>query len=246
MNIIILLRLLFAHVLSDFFFQSDRICNGKQSNTKKKYLYQLLHSSIHALMAYLLVADWTDWIIPVFIFISHLLMDYIKVEYMKKNTASFFIDQLVHIAVIVILWLSLFNYDGVLCQEFFETKWNSSTIWVTLIAYLLALKPASVFLNLFIKKWTPSATVEKSLPNAGKWIGYFERVLIITFILTGNAEGIGFLLAAKSIFRFGELNKAQEIKTTEYVLIGTFASFTIAILIGFSVLQIMKIITTII
>ena len=51
---------------------------------------------------------------------------------------------------------------------------------------------------------------------------------------------IGFLLAAKSIFRFGELSKAQEIKTTEYVLIGTLASFTIAILIGFTVLQIIK------
>lgn len=39
-------------------------------------------------------------------------------------------------------------------------------------------------------------------------------------------------LAAKSIFRFGELSKSKEIKTTEYVLIGTLASFTIAILTG--------------
>ncbi len=45
-------------------------------------------------------------------------------------------------------------------------------------------------------------------------------------------EAVGFLLAAKSIFRFGELNKAKEIKVTEYVLIGTFASFTIAVVIG--------------
>lgn len=236
----ILLRLLFAHVLSDFFFQSDKICDGKQGKTKKKYAYQLLHSSIHALMAYLFVADWGNWIIPLVIFISHTLMDYIKVEYMKKDAASFFIDQLVHIAVIVILWLSLFNHDGDLCQEFFKTGWNSLNIWVLVFAYLLVLKPTSVLMSLFIKKWTPSETAGKSLPNAGKWIGYFERVLIMTFILTGNAEGIGFLLAAKSIFRFGELSKAQEIKTTEYVLIGTFASFTIAILIGFGVLQIIK------
>ena len=51
---------------------------------------------------------------------------------------------------------------------------------------------------------------------------------------------MAILLAAKSISRFGELSKAQEIKTTEYVLIGTLASFTIAILIGFTVLQIIK------
>jgi len=40
------------------------------------------------------------------------------------------------------------------------------------------------------------------------------------------------LLAAKSIFRYGSLSKAKEIKTTEYVLVGTFASFAIAILVG--------------
>ncbi len=234
----ILLRLLFAHVLSDFFFQSDKICDGKQGKTKKKYIYQLLHSFIHASMAYLFVADWSNRIVPLVIFISHIMMDYIKVEYMKKNTTSFFIDQLVHIAIIVVLWLSLFDHEGNFCQELFRTEWDSLSIWAVVIAYLLVLKPTSVFLSLFIKKWSPSATAEKSLPNAGKWIGYFERILILTFILTGNAEGIGFLLAAKSIFRFGELSKAQEIKTTEYVLIGTFASFTIAILIGFMVLQI--------
>mgnify|MGYP004623945333 FL=1 len=240
MNMAILLRLLFAHVISDFIIQSDNMCNGKQGKTKKKYAYQLLHSFIHALTAYIFVADWSNWIIPLTIFISHILMDYIKVEYMKKDAASFIIDQLVHIAVIVILWLSIFNQDGTFSQDFFKTEWNNLNMWTVVIAYLLTLKPTSVFLSLFIKKWTPTTTADKSLPNAGIWIGYFERILILTFILTGNAEGIGFLLAAKSIFRFGELSKAQEIKTTEYVLIGTLASFTIAILIGFTVLQIIK------
>ena len=237
---ITLLRLMFAHIISDFVFQCDKICAGKQGKTKKKYVYQLVHGSIHALMAYLFVADRNNWIIPLTIFISHILMDYIKVEYMKKNVVSFIIDQLVHIAVIVVLWLSLFDHEGVFCQEVFMVAWNSLNIWIVATAYLLILKPTSVFLNFFIKRWTPSTTAEESLPNAGKWIGYFERCLILTFILTGNAEGIGFLLAAKSIFRFGELNKAQEIKTTEYVLIGTLASFTVAILIGFIVLQIIK------
>ena len=54
---------------------------------------------------------------------------------------------------------------------------------------------------------------------------YIERILILTFVLVGSFEGVGFLLAAKSVFRFGELNKAKEIQTTEYVLIGTFAMF---------------------
>ena len=45
---------------------------------------------------------------------------------------------------------------------------------------------------------------------------------------------MGFLLAAKSVFRFGDLNKAKEIKITEYVLLGTLASFTIALLVAFA------------
>lgn len=236
----ILLRLLFAHLLSDFIFQSDKICDRKQGKTKKKYVYLLLHSFIHSLTSYLFIADWGYWIIPLVIFVSHTLMDYIKTEYMKKNTTSFIIDQIVHISIITALWLSFFNYSDFLCQEFFKTEWNSVNTWIVLTAYLLMLKPTSVFLSLFIKKWTPSTTADKSLPNAGKWIGYFERILILTFILTGTTEGIGFLLAAKSIFRFGELSKAQEIKTTEYVLIGSLASFTIAVLTGFAVSQIVK------
>lgn len=87
-------------------------------------------------------------------------------------------------------------------------------------------------LGLFTARWRANNAASQSLQNAGKWIGYLERVLILTFILIGKIEMIGFLLAAKSIFRFGELNKSKEIKTTEYVLIGTFASFTIAILWG--------------
>lgn len=237
---VVLLKLLLAHVLSDFVFQSDRMCHGKQENTRNRHIYQLVHGFIHALAAYLFVADWCNWIIPLVIFVSHTLMDYVKVEYMKKNITSFVIDQLVHILVIVVLWQSLFCHTDNFYQTYLNTTSNSPTLWTLLTAYILMLKPTSVFLSLFIKRWNPSETLAESLPNAGKWIGYFERILILTFILAGYVEGIGFLLAAKSIFRFGELSKAQEIKTTEYVLIGTFASFTIAILTGFAVLQIIK------
>lgn len=73
----------------------------------------------------------------------------------------------------------------------------------------------------------------QGLPHAGEWIGYIERVLILTFVITGNVEAVGFLLAAKSVFRFGDLNKAKEIKTTEYVLLGTLVSFTIALFVAF-------------
>jgi len=51
-------------------------------------------------------------------------------------------------------------------------------------------------------------------------------------MLTGHFEAIGFLLAAKSIFRFGDLKEAKDRKLTEYVLIGTLLSFGLALLTG--------------
>ena len=111
----------------------------------------------------------------------------------------------------------------------------STSFWLIITAYIAILAPTSILIKLFIEyeKWMSANNTAQGMPNAGKWIGYLERVLILTFIFTNNIERIGFLLAAKSVFRFGELHNASDIKITEYVLIGTFASFTIAILIGF-------------
>lgn len=77
---------------------------------------------------------------------------------------------------------------------------------------------------------TPNNMQGQGMSMAGKWIGYIERVLIPTSVLTSNIEAARFLLAAKSVFRFGDLNKAKEIKITEYVLLGTLASFSFALL----------------
>ena len=152
---------------------------------------------------------------------------------MKVNSlCTFLVDQFCHIMVIAGLWLLLYGKYNELA---FMGSVCSTNVWIIGMAYILMLKPSSILLSLFLDKWTPTSSNTQSLPNAGQWIGYIERVLILTFVLIGSIEGVGFLLAAKSVFRFGELNKAKEIRTTEYVLIGTLASFTIAILTGIAV-----------
>jgi len=54
-------------------------------------------------------------------------------------------------------------------------------------------------------------------------------LFIFLFIVINYWQGIGFLLAAKSIFRFGDLTKSEDRNLTEYILIGTLLSFGIAI-----------------
>ena len=231
-SFIILIKLLCAHLCADFILQTNEINNGKRKSGSKCLLFQFIHSITHAGIAYLFVADWSCWLIPSVIFISHFIIDVIKCKCYKDSLSTFLADQFLHIAIIAILWFSL--YGDEIKLSYFES-FCSVKVWLTIMAYLLMLRPSSIFLNLFLNKWTPTSPNTQSLPNAGQWIGYIERILILTFVLVGSFEGVGFLLAAKSVFRFGELSKAKEIRTTEYVLIGTFASFTIAILTGIAI-----------
>lgn len=235
MNILILLKLLASHVIADFFLQFDWLCEGKRKQGLHGTVFQGIHALIHAACAYLLVGDWCGWIIPLVIFITHLIIDITKVKWFATSTIAFLIDQLAHIAIITGLWWTLYADQGI-GLSWVEGIAHSSTFWAILIGYMLVLKPSSLLIGMFIKGWTPSNGMQaQGMPNAGKWIGYIERVLILTFVITGNIEAVGFLLAAKSIFRFGDLNKAREIKITEYVLLGTLASFSIAMLIGFAI-----------
>ena len=76
------------------------------------------------------------------------------------------------------------------------------------------------------------STNVSGLVAGGELIGYLERLLILTFALVGSYAAVGVVLAAKSIFRFGELNQSANRSMTEYVLIGSLLSVVITTLIG--------------
>jgi hypothetical protein len=59
-----------------------------------------------------------------------------------------------------------------------------------------------------------------------------ERILVMLLVLMEQPNGIGFLIAAKSILRFGEIKDANQRKVAEYIIIGTFLSFGWALLIS--------------
>ncbi len=233
MNVILLLRLLSAHIIADFFLQNDKLCKAKNEKGFNGIKAQLLHSFIHSVSAYILLGDWCGWIIPLIIFVSHLMVDVVKLQVHANGTRGFLCDQIAHIIIILLLWWMIYADRSEFISWFADIA-TSKSLWASLIAYLLVLKPTSVLIGKFMRNWIPSNDMQaKGLPHAGEWIGYIERVLILTFVITGNVEAVGFLLAAKSVFRFGDLNKAKEIKITEYVLLGTLTSFTIALVTAF-------------
>lgn len=74
---------------------------------------------------------------------------------------------------------------------------------------------------------------DRGLPKAGLLIGRLERFLILLFVFSNSLTGVGFLLTAKSVFRFGDISDDETHRRTEYYLIGSLASFTLAISLGY-------------
>lgn len=238
---IYLLKLLLAHILADFPLQPSSLVRAKQSaNHVISLLALTIHSLIHALLTYVLIALWSNWLIPLVIFTSHFVVDFLKIKItkdsMKTSSTAFIIDQLAHVLVLAALGYFIFlkPSDALALNQLF----NNLDLWIIVTSYLVVLKPSSVLLRKFLERWTHKSEEPDcqnnvdSLQSAGVWIGYLERTLILTFIFLNYFEGIGFLLAAKSIFRFGDLGNPSEVKQTEYVLVGTLASIAIAVFVG--------------
>lgn len=226
---ILLVKLVLAHLIGDFILQPDTWVQDK--NLRKHRSSKLyLHVLIHGLATWLLV--WkTDFWLPVLIIItSHLIIDLIKIHLQddENTTLWFVLDQCLHLLVIAAVWYT-WSQPSLRIANF-----PAENILIITTAVVFLLSPTSVIIKTSISQWTPETfyTISSSLPDAGKFIGYLERVLILIFILTGNLQAVGFLLAAKSVFRFGNLKESHDRKLTEYVLIGTLLSFGIAIIIA--------------
>ncbi|WP_294298648.1 DUF3307 domain-containing protein [uncultured Chryseobacterium sp.] len=226
----IFIQLIFAHLLGDFILQPDSWVVEKESKKLKSgYLY--LHALIHTLLSFVFIWNTKLWWIALTVGISHLMIDAAKVSFqnVKNKKSGFFIDQMLH--VLVIAGISFYS------NEFnFEFLKNMNFLKILAGAVFLT-TPASVFIRILLSSWTPvpetAGNIQtESLSSAGKYIGILERLLVFTFIMVNHWEGVGFMVAAKSVFRFSDLAQAKQRKLTEYVLIGTLLSFGMAVLTG--------------
>lgn len=80
----------------------------------------------------------------------------------------------------------------------------------------------------------PPSTVSPGVPvgapaRIGATIGALERLLIVTFVLTRTEAAIGFVVAAKTLARFKQLDDRG---FAEYYLLGTLASVAVALFSG--------------
>lgn len=232
-----LVALTFAHLFADFVLQTDAMIRHK--------------SRPAVLLAHVATVTALSWAALGFapapaplalIALTHIGLDAAKLRWGGPGFRDFALDQSGHLVAIA------------LAAALFPASYATG-LWPGLAAAAPALAwlPAAMALaaGLIATVWaggyavaalmtgveTPSAG---SLPRGGRLIGKLERLLILMLVLAGEPDGIGFLIAAKSILRFNELAGETDRHVSEYVIIGTLASFAWAIAAGYATLAALR------
>lgn len=235
---IVLIKLILAHFIGDFLLQPTAWVKDKEvKKAKSAYLYT--HLFVHGLLVLLLLWDFNYWLLALLLMISHGIIDALKLYAQNENNKThwFLIDQILHIISILGLWMLFFKPETDISALLSAPK-----IWIYTSALLFLTVVSGIVMKELMSSWSKTLgdDNDESLSNAGKYIGMLERIFVFIFVVTGNWEGIGFLLAAKSVFRFGDLKESKDRKLTEYILIGTLLSFGIAVGIGMLVLKLIE------
>ena len=241
----VILGLLLAHIISDFYCQTDESC-------KKKREWHCCEWIIHggcvfglSFLAILAPHHWVGALVAALIVTAlHLLIDVIKVKYEISRQGEergsiwpFVIDQVLHLIVIFVTTVILFNVlqDYHCWMEIIDTR-----ILLIILVFLAVAKPANTFIRICLKSAkinigdeaatddTDEAATDDTF-HSGRIIGTCERFLMLIFVILAQYEAIGFLVAAKSILRFSSTKESEK---SEYVLAGTLLSIAVAIVLG--------------
>lgn len=234
------LKLILAHFLGDFALQPARWVEDKlQKKWRSKYLYY--HIGVH-LALLLALLQFQHLGIVALIVVTHFGIDVGKLALTNsKNYRWLFVaDQVLHLLVLVgaLYLMEPFVLD---MAEWFSEK---TLLLITFLVFVTFV--SGIVMRMFLAPYIDEIAKEDasgeggSLKNAGTYIGMLERLFVFGFILMQQWAAIGLLIAAKSVFRFGDLNKGKNRKLTEYVLIGTLLSFGLAILSGMLYLHLLE------
>lgn len=232
--------LIAAHFLVDFVFQTR-----KTAENKSNILVLLKHALLVSAASYLLCGTWRVWILPLAIFLGHAILDFFKSRIKTRLLAVFLVDQVAHIAFIVALsiWVTKRYSPALYWTILFGDIWTR--LLIIFAGAVAAIQTGSVLIGMAVDpllkeiadgnstRISNESTLPRGLKKGGKLIGQLERAIIFLLILAGHPEGVGFLIAAKSILRFGEIKDIKQRLEAEYIIIGTFMSFGYGLLIAF-------------
>lgn len=223
------LALLSAHLLADFPLQPNWMVRRKRNPAVLG-----LHIALVGAVAIVTLGRLPLTLLLILV-TTHAVMDAIKVYVLKDSLGSFVLDQVVHLAVIAALALAFpaaaaggywTRLPGDLQADYFLGLCLVSGVIASLQVGAIVIRKATAPFTLQISDDIPG------LEQGGIYIGCLERALVMMLVLMGQPAGVGFLITAKSILRFGDVRESSQRKLTEYIIIGTFMSFGWGLLIA--------------
>lgn len=235
--------ILLGHIIGDFYVQTDKIAEKKKVLMKYMILHCFIYTIVIGVGFYVLIRDIVGTlVISGIIFLSHLIIDLIKRKYDRKVTKyeyiNFLIDQTIHIVALFLISLiskELFCFP--ISGNLMMNNLNMKMYIVVTLAFFVCWKPAAIFISLVFKiipetieqsnqKEGTNKKIEIEGVKIGSWIGILEREIILILGLMGQFGAIGFVLTAKSLARFKQLENKS---FAEKYLVGTLLSAFTAI-----------------
>jgi Protein of unknown function (DUF3307) len=226
--------LVLAHCLADFVLQSDAMVRDKA-----RAPVLLAHACVVALASSAALGFAPVPLLILLVAASHFLIDGLKIRYGGPGFAPFAADQAAHLAMIALAAALVPEaYAGglwtVLAHGPLGTWLPHLPATMALAAGLVATVWAGGYAVRTLMSGLEFTEAKDSLPKGGQLIGRLERLMILMLLLADQPDGIGLLIAAKSILRFNELARDANStdagrRASEYVIIGTLASFAWAI-----------------
>ncbi len=236
------MAILLAHSLGDFVLQSERMIAAK-TRIRGYVEHGLVHYALLAGSLCFLSRDIFSIHIEILLlgYVSiHLVIDFVKRTSISRklvadSTTVFIADQLLHFLTMVLLARSLgvITWHQLATQFTWSVQSRERGLMVGVV-YTLTIFAGGYFVryltnSIEVERPLNSTESEQELRNAGMYIGWVERFLVITAVMTQSPAMIGLILTGKSIARFPELKQAR---FAEYFLIGTLLSISIALLGG--------------
>jgi len=241
------IALLAAHVAADFLLQFDWIIERK-----RRWQVFALHLYLVAATAALTLGLWPGGGSDAFfavaaVTIAHAMLDAVKTWGRAPrwlagdrdwDVEAYCLDQLGHVIALVAVaaW-----FPGAFEFGLWALHTPSGGEFVLsglamFAGFTIATRGGQFLIAEFMQRFALKETADASDPktglkNGGTWIGLLERGLIFGFVIAGQLNAIGFLLAAKSILRFSYA--AEDRRHSEYVIIGTLMSFAVGLVAAY-------------
>lgn len=239
--------LLLAHLAGDFLLQPSWLVRNKGRQTSALLLHGLVHYLLAwaALLAFapITAGSWRNQLIVLIYAALHIAIDRLKCALAARNSPRdswvlFSADQLVHLAVLAVatVLLARIGWSAAIAAFALAPETRIRVLGVGIV-YLAVVFGGGYFIRAVTRGLAPGASgASLQLGNAGLYIGWIERFLIITAIGMQSPALVGLILTGKSIARLPEFKEAR---FAEYFLIGTLLSMLLSVVGGIILLYLL-------